>query len=305
MTESVDSLAQHTAFTYDALNRLLTKTTRVGAPDQEVTTNTYDQVRSGFYNIGHLTTAANNTATITYDQDAAGRLAKQTWAVVGLSGTKIEETGYHAGGQVLWKNWPDGTSTGSSGTPWTYDNTGKLSAIPSLITTTSYNAAGQVTHIGYQNGVATDNTYDAGRNWLMKVETKLSATLLQSVTYTRDAAGRALTRVVAPNAESWTYTYDKIDRLLSAANASDGTSSRTFAYDDAGNMTSNSGVGTYTYPAQGPSAVRPHAVTAAGSNSYAYDDAGGAPVVVSRELGDRVWGRHRRRIRPATPNRQP
>jgi YD repeat-containing protein len=43
-------------------------------------------------------------------------------------------------------------------------------------------------------------------------------TTLQSVTYTRDAAGRALTRVVAPSAESWTYTYDKLNQLLSAAN---------------------------------------------------------------------------------------
>jgi YD repeat-containing protein len=106
----------------------------------------------------------------------------------------------------------------------------------------------------------------------MKVETKLSSTTLQSVTYTRDAAGRALTRVVAPNAETWTYTYDKLDRLLAAANASDGTTSRTFAYDDAGNMTTNSGVGSYSYPA--PGQPRPHAVLTAGSNSYAYDDAG-------------------------------
>jgi hypothetical protein len=37
-------------------------------------------------------------------------------------------------------------------------------------------------------------------------------------------------------------------------------------------MTTNSGVGSYSYPA--PGQPRPHAVTAAGSNSYAYDDAG-------------------------------
>jgi RHS repeat-associated protein len=166
--------------------------------------------------------------------------------VVGLSGTKVEETGYDPGGQVLWKNWPDGTSTGSSGTPWTYYNTGKLTGIPSLISTTSYNAAGQVTHVAYQNGVTTDNTYDDSRNWLMEVETRLSSTTLQSVTYTRDKAGRAVTRVVAPNAESWTYGYDGLDRLLSAVNASDGTASRTFSYDDAGNMLTGAGR-TMTY----------------------------------------------------------
>src|SRR5690606_26065160 len=116
-----------------------------------------------------------------------------------------------------WKAWLDGTTTGSAGTPWTYDSAGRLLTIPSLITDTQYNAAGQVTHIAYGNGVETANTYDAARGWLMEVDTSFSGTTLQSVTYTRDAAGRALTRVVSPNAESWSYTYDGIDRLLSAA----------------------------------------------------------------------------------------
>src|SRR6185503_2525537 len=126
--------------------------------------------------------------------------------------------------------------------------------------------------IKYQNLVETDNTYDNSRGWMMAVNTSRLSTTLQSVTYTRDAAGRALTRVVAPNAESWTYTYDGIDRLLAAANASDGSSSRTFSYDPAGNMLTNSGVGTYTYPA--PGQARPHAVTSAGANNYTYDDVG-------------------------------
>jgi RHS repeat-associated protein len=157
-------------------------------------------------------------------------------------------------------------------TPWTYDTAGKLAAISGLITATSYNAAGQVTAIAYDNGVETTNTYNDARGWLMEVETERLGTTLQSATYTRDDAGRIATMVVGPSAaESWTYGYDGIDRLLSAANSSDTSSSRTFTYDDAGNMASNSGLGSYTYPTQGPSAVRPHAATAAGSNSYTYD----------------------------------
>lgn len=276
MTLRTDALGQETAFTYDDLGRVLTQTTRVGEPDQEVTTNTYDEVRSGYFNIGQLTTADNDTATITYDYDEAGRLELQSWTVAGLSGTKTEETGYHAGGQVLWKIWPDATSTGSALNPWTYDNTGLLFGIPDLITETQYNAAGQVVHIAYDNGVETDNTFDAARGWLMAVDTFNTGGSLQSVTYTRDLAGRVLTRIVAgPTAENWTYTYDGLDRLLSAANASDGSTSRTFTYDDAGNMLTNSGVGTYTYPA--PGQQRPHAVTATTGTinaNYTYDNVG-------------------------------
>ncbi len=272
LTSQTDALGQVTAFTYDGLNRILTKTARQGLPNAELTTNTYDQVRSGFHNIGRLTTATNAAATITYDNDAGGRLAKQTWTVTGLAGTKVAQTGYHASGQVLWKSWPDGDSTGSAGTPWAYDTAGRLVTIPGGITSTTYNAAGQVAAIAYQNGVITTDTYNDARGWMMSATTKdASLAVLNSTTYTRDAAGRVLTMVASPTTESWTYTYDKLDRLLTSTNASDSGSSRSFTYDAAGNMTSNSGVGAYAYPTQGPGAVRPHAQTAAGAATFTYD----------------------------------
>ncbi len=131
-----------------------------------------------------------------------------------------------------------------------------------------------MTEITYDNGVVTTNTYQDSRGWLMEVETVLSSTTLQSVVYTRDDAGRIETMDVGPASEAWTYTYDDIDRLLSAANASDTNTSRNYTYDDAGNLAWKSDVGSYSYPTQGPSAARPHAVTAAGSDSYTYDDNG-------------------------------
>jgi hypothetical protein len=57
--------------------------------------------------------------------------------------------------------------------------------------------------------------------------------------------------------------------IASSVPSSDAGSNRSFTYDAAGNMLTNSGVGTYTYPAQGPTAVRPHAQTAAGASSFA------------------------------------
>ena len=38
---------------------------------------------------------------------------------------------------------------------------------------------------------------------------------------------------------------------------------KSFSYDPIGNLLSKSDVGTYTYPAQGPTAVRPHAALTA------------------------------------------
>jgi len=286
LTSETDALGQITAFTYDGLNRLLTRTDRQGLANADVTTNTYDQVRGGYYNIGHLTTAANAAGTITWDYDPAARLAQQSWTVTGVSGTRVEQTGYHASGQVLWKNWPDGDSTGSPSNPWTYDTAGRQIAIPGAITATTYNARGQITTIGYQNGVTTTDTYNDARGWLMGVSTvDAGSNSLQNVAYTRDAAGRILTMTASPTAESWTYTYDKLDRLLTATNTADPTSSRTYTYDAAGNITSNSAIGAYAYPTQGPGAVRPHAQTAAGAASFTYDANGNMLTGAGRTLG--------------------
>jgi YD repeat-containing protein len=149
---------------------------------------------------------------------------------------------------------------------------GRLLGVPGEITSTAYNAAGQVTAIAYQNGVTTSNTYNDARAFLMAIATKDAALAnINSVTYTRDAAGRILTAVSSPTAENWTYTYDKLDRLLTSVNTSDTGANRSFTYDAAGNILTNSGIGTYTYPAQGPTAVRPHAQTAAGASNFTYD----------------------------------
>jgi hypothetical protein len=71
--------------------------------------------------------------------------------------------------------------------------------------------------------------------------------------------------------EDWTYSYDNLDRLLSAANTSTLALSQSFTYDAGGNILTNSAIGSYGYPAQGPGAVRPHAVLSAGSSTYSYD----------------------------------
>lgn len=68
------------------------------------------------------------------------------------------------------------------------------------------------------------------------------------------------------------FTYDALNRLSTSAMLSQAV--QTFQYDDAGNLTSKTGVGNglYAYPTQGPTAVRPHAVTGIpGIGSFAYD----------------------------------
>jgi len=71
------------------------------------------------------------------------------------------------------------------------------------------------------------------------------------------------------------FTYDNLDRLLSAAPESGAQGySESYLYNTIGNITYKSDIGSYTYPPSGGGSVRPHAVTTAGSNSYTYDNNG-------------------------------
>jgi hypothetical protein len=88
--------------------------------------------------------------------------------------------------------------------------------------------------------------------------------------------------------DSWTYAYDDLDRLLSAANTNTPALGQTFTYDLAGNLTANSSLGAYVYPAQGPASVQPHAVQSAGDWGFTYDANGNQTIRTALGTPDRT-----------------
>ncbi len=93
--------------------------------------------------------------------------------------------------------------------------------------------------------------------------------------------------LVAGGAGDQHLSYDSLDRLT-LANGPYGTNganaSLTYTYDELGNLTFNTQVGTYSYPTSGSSSVRPHAVSTAGSNAYSYDANGNMTSGAGRTL---------------------
>lgn len=260
LTGQTDAKSQLTALTYDALGRVLTKVSGT-----ETVTSTYDQARSGYYNVGQLTTIANANASFASDFDNGGRLVRDQRTVGGT--TYSATTTYDAGGRVTARTFPDGTSAG----PYGYNAAGQQITLSGGITGTTYDAGGRVLTISYANGVATTYAYSPQRAWLNSVSTVKGATTIQTATYTRDFAGR-ITGIDGNRTEDdWTYSYDNLDHLLSATNTNTPALNQTFAYDLGGKLLTNSAVGTYSYPTQGSSAFQPHAVQSAGSWTFTYD----------------------------------
>lgn len=97
--------------------------------------------------------------------------------------------------------------------------------------------------------------------------------------YQYDALGSITQRRLAWDGSGFIedFNYDALNRLKSSQ--VQGFSRMDYDYDGAGNLVAKSGVGSYTYPAQGAASVRPHAVSAitdaAGAvSSFDYDGNG-------------------------------
>lgn len=285
LTSQTDARGTVTALAYDQMDGLTLKTaTASGGSAVTLTQNTYDQAAAGFYNIGQLTTSTNPAATQAFKYDGFGKVARQDVTIGTLTHTTTNVR--DASGQTLRTQYlPVQLDFGTSATPLQYTAANKLFSAPGFITSTIYEADGQTKEISYANGVKTSFTYSPTRRWLTRVTTAKGAVVLLDNQYARDFIGRISGTTGLTASDSWTYGYDKADRLTSSDNLGDNTLDETFVYAANDNLTSRTRVaGTYVYPLA--SAARPHAPTAVGAKTLAYDANGNMTSDGTRTL---VW----------------
>jgi RHS repeat-associated protein len=221
-----------------------------------------------YYNVGRLTTKTDPYGSQTFNYDNVGNVVATIRTTDGVN-YPFSYT-YDIVGRLLTEGFPDGDSVGTV----VYDAAGRLSSIPSLVTSVAYDALGRATQVVNANGTTQTSAYDTNRQWLTNVTTTQGTTNLQNVTYGFDADGNrtsVTSTSTSSSDESWTYGYDELHRVVSATDTSNSAYNQTFSYAANGNILTNSRVGTYTYPSQGAGSVLPHAVTAASGNTYAYN----------------------------------
>ncbi len=255
----VDAKSQRIDLTY-AAGRLVSKAP-VGVPAERVTME-YGEARPGFFNVGRLTSVTNAAAVQKTDYDALGRSVKQVQTLGGVDYTL--ERRYDAGGFLRGITYPDGDAIGTALNPLVYDQAGRLTSIPGIVTEVLYDAAGRPTRQQNLNGTLTERGYSV-RGFLTGIRT-VGSSLIQDLTYESDEAGLLEQVTSSFQNESWNYDYDDLHRLTSATNKANPVESQTFTLDVLGRITNNSRVGSYTY---GPS--RPHAPSAVAGNPYSYD----------------------------------
>ncbi|MBL7130493.1 MAG: VCBS repeat-containing protein [Candidatus Omnitrophica bacterium] len=138
-----------------------------------------------------------------------------------------------------------------------------------FVSNVDYNASGQITKIEYGNGTVTEYEYDENTLRLAHLVTEHQGSSIQDLSYTYDSVGNILQITDGINTASQDFTYDELNRLITADNSV--YSNKTYEYDEIGNMTLKDSVNYY----YGEGDAGPHAITSGSDGSeFLYDDNG-------------------------------
>ena len=262
--------SQSTFFYYDTLGRQVRRTEPEGASCWVYGTKSaknagllvaekrYDTIVSDCSAAG-----AAHQKTTNYDE--LGRL-KSTTTTIGAS-SYTSSVSYDAQGRVAEQSYPENLLTVVNH----YNASGYLYKRTDKATGTAYqtiekmNAKGGVEKVIYGNGTEELTAYDAESGWVSDIQLKRSGAVLHDLHYEFDDVGNLTYRkhqlASASTTFAETYSYDDLYRLYDRTiNITSGGVSlpsgfkltQSTRYDDFGNITSKTGVGTYRYDATNP-----------------------------------------------------
>ena len=240
LTHQMDALGNSYDMVYDKLGRLLTNT---GTPLDGVVTYQYDGGTCGkgkLNSITHRNGAEETSCTYTYE--ALGRLAKvdETAAPGNVMTTQYEYEPVN--GKMIKMIYPDLFTIQKK-----YNSNGYLEEIlgaASIWKANSIGARGEVLSATYGNGLTVEKNHTVN-GFLDRVQLKNGSTVIKDGKYYfNESTGNLENRQDALRDLSESFHYDKMDRLTKTDFGST-VSTTAFGYN--GNITSKSGVGTYSY----------------------------------------------------------
>ncbi|HEX7152530.1 MAG TPA: RHS repeat-associated core domain-containing protein [Thermoanaerobaculia bacterium] len=263
-TSTTDANSATTTRTFDLLNRVLTaSSSRTSLPTEDVTW-TYDDATAGDYGIGRLSSMTDPYATTTYKYERRGLLREDstsgayTYDANGNRTTQgIAEYIFDYADRPVSAEWSGAT----------------------LFENVEYLPFGPLEQLEYGNGAVKTVTYDS-RYRPTENKLVLSSTTIADYDYTYDGAGNITAIDDDLNANyDRDFTYDDLNRLVTADTGTALWGSGTYAYDVAGNMTSlslgSSRNVTFTY--SGTTSK----LSTVNSASVSYDSAGNEQANIS------------------------
>ncbi len=291
-----DNKGQMISYQYDKLGRLLEQTDADGVAGWE-----YDPAGA----IGQLASRSyTEGGSQVFQEDfsyTGGKLSGTTTSLLagGESRSYQHGYGYDGNGRLSYVAYPSGIEA-----HYQYNSQGYLYEITDgtnpLKTFNTVNAFGDVEEEVYGNSVVSNRSYNADTGHLESIATA-GASQIQDNQYLWRSNGTLESRLVNDGAVSKreSFSYDALNRLVSAQTALDGAVQRTLTtqYDKLGNILAktsshpgDTNVTGYQY-GQGGSAG-PNAVSQAAIGGVAHDlyyDANGAITYYDAASGDDKW----------------
>jgi RHS repeat-associated protein len=271
-------------YTYDAMNRVWTRT-YLNDPNQTPAVDyKYDGAgTNGWYVVGKLTavnTSGSFVSSYTYDTfDPMGRVLHSTQTtdgnVYGMS------YGYDLAGNLISETYPSNRVVSTA-----FDTACRINDVSSGAThyasSFSYSAHGGVTDMKLGNNLWEHTTFEPNRLQPTEIDLGSSQGATDKLKLNYDYGSLATNNgnvmgqtITIPSGPSLTqgYTYDGVNRLLTAQENSGSSWKQTYVYDVCGNRTIDSG-NTYPYGLAGANPQISGTTNRITSAGYSYDYAG-------------------------------
>ncbi len=217
MNTKIDRNGKTTAYVYDIHGRLMSRNT-----GSQTIAYTYD-------NNSNQLTMTDSTGTTTRTYDELNRTTTKNVPSIGMNTYVYDITTNVTAGNIKE------TSTDAKGNnvEKVYDKIGRLASVISAdgTTTYTYDSNGNRISMEYPNGVKEEYTYYEDNLLKALVNKKADGSIIDSYSYTYDAAHNQTSKTDAKGTTS--YTYDSLNRLEKVVEPDGKTT--TYTFDKAGN----------------------------------------------------------------------
>lgn len=280
LVSQTDAKSQTSTISYDKLGRPLQRV----EPDM-TSVWVYDTAANGIGKLASASITAGPAAgyqrTMTYE--ALGRPSQVATTIDGVTYTM--GAGYDANGRLSQVTYPSGFVASYGYNSLGYANQLSDGSAQTFWTANGLDAEQHLTQQTSGNGIVTTRTFSATTGRLQSIAAG-AGNSVQSSAYTYDLLGNPLSRTDDTQNLSESFTYDPLNRLLTATVSGNVAPAKAYAYNSIGNMMSKSDVGTYSYAP--PGSPLPHAVMSISgstiSTTFAYDPNGNQTSGLGRTI---------------------
>jgi RHS repeat-associated protein len=279
MTSQTDARGCVTNFGYDLLGRPTSKTYS-NCPSTPSVAYTYDSSTNGIGRRVSMSVSGGDYTSWNYD--IRGRVTSENKQIPG-GGQFTTSYTYNSADLQTSTTYPDGEVVN-----FTYNNQMLLNSVigtSTYVQSTAYDSSSRIISRALGNGLSQNYTYYPWNQQGGRLQT-LSTGSLQNFTYQYDPVGNITSIADSVNSQTQTFTYDALDRLVTAgatgASQQGGYATETYTYNaTTGNLDSKAGA-NYTY-----NSGHAHAVSSlSNGNTYTYDANGN---MITRHVGTQMF----------------